>query len=183
MKEGFSDSQQLAELYRRYAPSLYRRACWLTGEPEESIDITQSAFLSFMQMRRQLRSDVSPYTLLYTITTHKAVDRLRRRSRWTGTLDLHDDEDCEGSPHEPHLAMAHEGELRRVEAAQDLALLTQEESPEVLTTVVLHFLEGHSATKVGQVLNMSRQKVKEVLDGFRTRARARRERLEARVSP
>jgi RNA polymerase sigma-70 factor (ECF subfamily) len=183
MKEGFSDSQQLADLYRRYAPSLYRRACWLTGEPEESVDITQAAFLSFMQLRKPLRNEVSPYTLLYTITTHKAVDRLRRRSRWTGTLDLHGDEEGEDSPHEPHLAMVHEGELRRMEAAQDLALLTQEESPEVLTTVFLHFLEGHSATKVGQVLNMSRQKVKEVLDGFRTRARARRERLEARVSP
>jgi DNA-directed RNA polymerase specialized sigma24 family protein len=99
MMEGISESQQLADLYRRYSPSLYRRACWLTGEPEESLDIIQATFLSFMlmTMRQPLRGTALPYTVLYTITTHKAVDRLRRRARWTGRLNLNDDEGFEGS--------------------------------------------------------------------------------------
>lgn len=74
--------QQIEELYGLYAPSLYRRACWSTGEPEESLDITQATFLSFMLMT--WRGDASPSVILYAIATHKAVDRLRRRARWMG---------------------------------------------------------------------------------------------------
>lgn len=168
-------SQQIEELYGLYAPSLYRRARWITGEPEESLDITQATFLSFMLMT--WRGEASPYVILYSIVTHKAVDRLRRRARWTGKLDLCDEEDVEDSEHRPGVTMTYEGGLSRLEAAQDLALLTQEETPKVLTAAFLYFVEGHSAQQVGQVLNLSRKKVEEMLKGFLKRARARRNRL------
>jgi DNA-directed RNA polymerase specialized sigma24 family protein len=80
-------SQQLADLYREYGPSLYRRARALTGEPEEALDILQATFL-------QLHADddaeaAARYGLaLYTLTTHKAVDRLRRRAVEDGDAGL-----------------------------------------------------------------------------------------------
>jgi RNA polymerase sigma-70 factor (ECF subfamily) len=81
------------------------------------------------------------------------------------------------------VATAHEGGLSRLEVAQDLALLTQEETPEVLTAAFLRFAEGHSVKQVGQVLNQPRKKVEEMLKGFLKRARARRQRFETWGAP
>lgn len=176
-------SQQLADLYRRYGPALYRRALALTRDPEEAVDLMQDAFLGFMKMRESLRGEASPFTLLYQIVTHRAVDRLRKRSRWTGRLALREDEDPEAAERRQDAALAHEGDVGRVEAAQDLALLTQGEEPQVLTAAFLYFVEGHSAEQVGQVLNLSRKAVAKMLEQFVKRARARQSRFEAEVSP
>ena len=179
-----SPSQQLEELYCRYASSLYRRARFLTGEPEESLDITQATFLSFMlmTMREPLTGKASPYTVLYTIATHKAVDRLRRRARWTGKLDLRDDEDFERAERNLEVPTAYAGGVGWVEAVQDLALLTEGEKPKVLTAACLHLVEGHSITQAGQILHLRPDEVAQMLRGFLKRARARQARLERKES-
>lgn len=173
-------SEQLTELYLRYSPSIHRRARALTGNPQEAEDLLQDTFLKFMRMQEQgtLRGEASPYTVLFLIVTSKAMDRMRQRARWKGKLDLRDDEDFEGAEHGLNVAVAHEGELSRVDAAHDLALLTEGEKPEVLTAAQLFFVEGLSLTHVGQVLDQRRDEVKKVLKGFLKRARARRTRLE-----
>jgi RNA polymerase sigma-70 factor (ECF subfamily) len=178
-----TSSQQLAALYRDYGPSLYRRARALTGDSEEATDITQDAFLNFMKMGESLRGEASPFTLLYQIVTHRAVDRLRRRARWTGRLALHEDEEPDASERRLEWAAVDEGGLGQVEAAQDLALLTQGEEPQVLTAAFLYFVEGHSAEQVGQVLKLPRKTVEKLLKQFVKRARARQARFEAEVSP
>lgn len=170
-------SQQLEALYRRYGPSLYRRARTLTGDSEEATDIMQDAFVNFMKMREPLSGEASPFTILYQLVTHRAVDRLRRRARWTGSLMLREDEESETAERRLDSEMVYAGELSRVEAAQDLALLTQGEEPQVLTAAFLYFVEGHSAEQVGQVLNLSRQAVMKMLQLFLKRARARRVRF------
>jgi RNA polymerase sigma-70 factor (ECF subfamily) len=173
-------SEQLTELYLRYSPSLHRRARALTGNPQEAEDLMQDTFLKFMTMQKEgaLRGEASPYTVLFLIVTSKAIDRMRQRARWKGKLNLRDGEDFEGAEHSLDMAMEHEGDLSRVDAAHDLALLTEGETPEVLTAAYLFFVEGLSLTHVGQVLNLRRDEVSDVLKGFLKRARARRARLE-----
>ncbi len=154
----------------------------LTGDPEEATDITQDAFLNFMKLR-ELRGDASPFTLLYQIVTHRAVDRLRWRARWTGRLSLHEGEEPDTPERRLNWAALDKGGLGQVEAAQDLALLTQGEEPQVLTAAFLYFVEGHSAEQVGQVLKLPRKAVEKMLKQFVKRARARQARFEAEVSP
>ena len=179
--QGFS-SQKLAELYRDYAPSLYHRAWALTRDAEEAADIMQDAFLGFMMMGRALRGEASPFTLLYQIVTYRAVDRLRRRARWTGQLALSWDEEPECTRWCLDRAL-YAGGLDRVEAAHDLALLTQGEKPGVLTAAFLHFVEGHSIGQVGQILQLPRKTVEKMLKQFMKRARARQARLEEEMPP
>jgi RNA polymerase sigma-70 factor (ECF subfamily) len=161
MTDGTTASQPLSDLdYLRYRPLLYKRAKRITGEPEEALDILQSTF-----------------TVLFTIVTNKSMDWLRKRARYTGKLELCDDENFENTEFNPAIA-TYPGDLNRVEAAQDLALLTQGEKPQVLTAAYLYFVEGNSAKQVGQSLNLSRQIVAEMLKQFVKRARARRARFE-----
>lgn len=172
-------AEDLTELYRRYGPAIHRRALSLTRDAEEALDVTQDTFLAFMREQARPR-EASPFTVLYQITTFKAVDRLRRRARWSGRsprLEL-TEEDIEAEARQVEVTSAHEGGLARVEAAQDLALLTRGEDPQTLTAAFLYFVEGHTAEEVAQVLSLSRKTVGKLLVRFAERARKRSARLE-----
>ncbi|WP_164015292.1 RNA polymerase sigma factor [Pyxidicoccus trucidator] len=172
-------SEDLAALYRRFGPAVHRRALSLTRDAEEALDVTQDTFLAYMNVRRTPRDEASPFTVLYQIATYRAVDRVRRRARWSGRLGPLSVEDEDGEAEHPRgeVATAHTGGLERVEALQDLALLTQGEDPEVLTVAVLYFVEGHTTEEVARVLDMSRKTVTRMLARFAERARKRSLRL------
>jgi RNA polymerase sigma-70 factor (ECF subfamily) len=105
------------------------------------------------------------------------VDRLRSRSRWSGTLGSLDVPDDEGGAPQGAWVPSHEGDMNRVEAMRDLALLTDGESPETLTAAILYFVEGHTLDEVGRVLDLPRQTVSKMLRQFAARARKRSARL------
>jgi RNA polymerase sigma factor (sigma-70 family) len=169
----------LEALYKRFGPLVSRRAKSLTGDDEEARDVTQDTFLAYMNLRRTSHDTASPFTVLYQIATYRAVDRVRRRARWSGRLGplAVEDEDGEADQRYLDAAATHSGGLERVEALQDLALLTQGEEPEVLTVAVLYFVEGYTTEEVAQVLDLSRKTVSRMLARFAERAQKRSLRL------
>jgi len=175
-------ADHLTELYRRFGPAVHRRALFLLGDKDEARDVTQDTFLAYMRGEANLRGAAAPFTVLYQIATHKAVDRLRRRSRWNGRLGSLDVEEDEDSARRAEAASAHTGGLERVEALQDLALLTQGESPQALTAALLYFVEEHTLEEVGEVLDLTRKTVSKLLQQFSERARKRGARLEPEVA-
>jgi RNA polymerase sigma factor (sigma-70 family) len=179
---GHAAADQLDTLYRRFGPSVHRRARDVLRNEDEASDVMQDTFLAYMRSKSSLRGEASPFTVLYQIATFKAVDRLRRNSRWSGvlaSLELSGDDAERPAPG----ALSHEGGLPRVEALRDLALLTEGEPPQVLTAAVLYFVEGYTQEEVGQVLDLDRRQVSHVLHGFAERARKRSSRLGKGVRP
>jgi RNA polymerase sigma-70 factor (ECF subfamily) len=172
------DDAQTADLYRRFSPALYRRALALLGDPQEALDVAQETFLDFLDARSRMRGDASAFTFLYQMATYKAFDRLRRRARWSGLLAETSYEEGEQDPVE-RAADDAEPHGRRVEAACDLALLTQGEKPEVLTAALLYFVEGYTTDEVAQTLELSRKTVGKHLARFAERARKRAARMKA----
>jgi RNA polymerase sigma-70 factor (ECF subfamily) len=173
-----AESAELTELYTRFGPAVHRRALSITRDAEEALDVTQDTFMAYMNLRSSLRGEASPFTVLYQIATHRAVDRLRRRARWSGTLGRLDVEDEEHAEQRREAVTAHEGGMTRVEALQDLAVLTQGEKPRVLTAAILYFVEGYTEAEVGRVLDLERHTVSKLLRQFAERARKRSARLE-----
>jgi RNA polymerase sigma factor (sigma-70 family) len=174
------NSTLVADLYRRYGAAIHRRALSLVGDAQEALDITQETFLAYMKNLGNLRGEAAPFTVLYQIATYQSVDRLRRRSRWSGKVgNLHVDED-EGDSNQVELeaATAHHGSAAQVEAAQDLAILTQGEDPQTIAAAMLYFVEGHTTEEVGEVLDLSRKTVGKLLAQFAERARKRKARLD-----
>ncbi|HLL06222.1 MAG TPA: sigma-70 family RNA polymerase sigma factor [Myxococcaceae bacterium] len=163
-------------MYRRFGPAINRRARSMLRDDEEALDVTQDTFLDFMRGAASLRGQASAFTVLYQIATHKAVDRLRKSSRWSGVLGSLEVQ--EESP-EPSAAWttSHQGGLPRVEALRDLAILTEGEAPEVLTAAVLYFVEGYTLDEVAQTLDLSRKTLSTLLRQFADRARQRSLRL------
>lgn len=175
--------RELGAIYRRYGPAIHRRALALLGNEQEALDVTQDSFLAYMEARSSWRGEASPFTILYQIVTYRAVDRLRRRARWAGalgTLELRDEDDAaHGDLAQPSM----EGGLAQVEALCDLAILTQGESPEVLSAAVYHFVDGWTLVEVARELGLDRKKVSKMLQQFIRRARQRGSETEARAKP
>ncbi|MGC4113721.1 MAG: sigma-70 family RNA polymerase sigma factor [Myxococcales bacterium] len=173
------DSQIVGDLYRRYGPAVNRRLRSMLGDEQEALDLTQEVFLAFLDARKRLRGEAAPFTVLYQIATHKAVDSLRRRARWSGALGRIDyQEDADEQATSPDVDDA-ASSPRRVEAALDLALLTRDEPPEVLTAAFMYFVERYTTEEVGEALSLSRKTIGKYLAGFAQRARKRSEKLEA----
>jgi len=163
---------RVVALYRRWGISVYRRALRLLGDPEEALDVTQESFLSLFQRLGRVENEAAALGLLYQTATFQAVDRLRRQSRWSSRLarfmrPVSDEEDEE----------AHEREMRQVEAALDLALLTRGESSKALEAALLHFVEGYTLVEVGERLTVSGRTVERMLERLRERVRKRGARL------
>ncbi len=172
------ESDDVAQLYRRYGPAVHRRALSLLRDPQEALDVTQETFLAFLKQREGLRGEAAPFTVLYQIATYRAVDRLRRTSRWSGTLQVPDVSEDETTASGHAVGDADESGARRVEAAKDLALLTRGEKPDVLTAALLYFVEGYTTEEVAQTMELSRKTVGKMLAQFSERARKRKSRLD-----
>lgn len=171
--QGHTGEDHLSGLYRRFASGVYRRALAILQDAAEAQDVMQETFLAYMRGESSLRGEATPFTVLYQIATYKAVDRLRRRARWSGTLSSLDVPEDDGDGAQSPWLLAHEGGLSRVEAARDLALLTEGETPQPLTAAFLYFVEGNSLEAVGRVLGMERHQVSRLLRQFAERARKR----------
>lgn len=174
---GNTESHRLTELYRRFGPTINRRALSMLRDEQEALDVTHDTFLAYMRGQGSLRGEASAFTVLYQIATNKAVDRIRRNSRWSGvlgTLDVREeDEPARPAP----WASSDEGGLGRIEALRDLALLTEGEKPETLTAAILYFVEGYTLQEVGEALGLGRKEVSELLHAFAERARKRSSRF------
>ncbi len=170
-----ADPTALAELYRRYAPAVFRRARSLLSDEQEAHDVTQDVFLGYLKHEKRSRGEASPFTVLYQMATYQAVDRLRRRSRWSGrmqSLDVDEDDDAPGLE-----LPGDDGGAARIEAAQDLALLTQGEDEQTLTIALLCLVEGYTAEQAAQTLDVSRKTVGRALKAFCERANKRAQRF------
>jgi RNA polymerase sigma factor (sigma-70 family) len=171
-----SAQARFSELYRRFAPAIFRRAKTLLGGDEaEAHDVTQDVFLGFFKLEARLSGAASPFTVLYQMATYQAVDRLRRRARWHGRLSAfeHDEESSEPAPVLP----TNDGGTSRVEATHDLALLTKGEDEQTLTCAILYFVEGHTTQEIADTLDLSRKTVSRALAAFAERANKRAERF------
>jgi RNA polymerase sigma factor (sigma-70 family) len=159
------------ELYRRYAPAVFRRALSLLGGDEATAkDVTQDVFLGYFKTQSRLTGAAQPFTVLY-----QSVDRLRSRARWHGKMSsLSHEEEGEG----PAVQVpANDGGVERVEATHDLALLTKGEDEQTLTCAVLYFVEGYTTQEIAETLDLSRKTVGRALAAFAARANKRSERL------
>ncbi len=172
------ETEEVADLYRRCAAAVHRRAFAILRDEEEAYDVTQETFVGYLRARPGLRGEAQPFTVLYQIATYQALDRLRRRARWSGVLrsiDVPDEEEKE-RPDPPHAVV--DSDEARVGAAMDLAVLTRGEDKDVLTAAYLYFVEGYTTEEIAQAIDFSRKTVGRMLVRFADRARARLSRME-----
>jgi RNA polymerase sigma factor (sigma-70 family) len=70
---------RIAEIYRRHAASVHRRAHRLLGDDAEAHEVLQDLFVSLLERPEQFTGGSAVNTFLYSATTHACLNRLRNR--------------------------------------------------------------------------------------------------------
>ena len=151
---------QVAEMYRRHAANMFRRACTLLGDEAEAHEVLQDIFVSLLERPDQFAGDSSANTYLYSATTHACLNRIRNR-RTRERLN---------SSHSPPKAAT------PLDAEQQLLLHSalRELPDQVAQVAIYYYVDALTQDEIAQIIGCSRRQVGKIL-GRLARHRVRKE--------
>lgn len=154
---GFTRAE-LDQLFRRHAPSVFRRARRLLGRDADAWDAVQEVFQKMVTAHQSFRGEARPMTWLYRITTNISLNMLRSRSlREPAGLTVID-EQADGQE-----ALETRDLLRAW-----LKGLTEREQ----AIATLLFIDGLTQEEVADVLELSRKTINREVAELRAKAAA-----------
>lgn len=154
---GFTRAE-LDQLYRRHAPSVFRRARRLLGRDADAWDAVQEVFQKMVTAHQSFRGEARPMTWLYRITTNISLNMLRsRRLREPAALTVIDEQ-----------ADGQEALETRDLLAAWLKGLTEREQ----AIATLLFIDGLTQEEVADVLELSRKTINREVAELRAKAAA-----------
>lgn len=146
-----SSKEPFSELYRRHAPTVFRRARQILGSECDAQEVVQELFLSLYERPDQYSGKSSMVTFLYGATTHACLNRLRDgRNRLRLVKERY-------VPQEP----------ARVEPTPEMRLLLRQAlgtlPRELAEALVYYVVDGLSQQEISEVLGCSRRHVGDLL--------------------
>ncbi len=153
--------QEVAELYKCHAPSLYRQCYRIVRNPDEARDLVQETFARYLSSKHVGR-ETSAFALLHRIAINASIDRLRRRTRAS-----EDERWAEAQ------AADLGAERRSIGVLRDLAFLTKGLSEEELTVAVMHHVDGCTQDGIAESLARSRRTIGKILRRFEVHVQKR----------
>jgi RNA polymerase sigma-70 factor (ECF subfamily) len=147
------DAQALAEIYDRYAESIYRYAFRYVGNAELAEDLTSEVFLKLLQVlgtsrapRKQLQG------WLYRVARNLAIDWFRQQAKGA-ILSLNEELTPEDGD-SPSTRL----ELQQLQ--HDLREAISQLTPDQQQVIVLRFAEGRKLRDIGRLMGKSEGSVK-----------------------
>jgi RNA polymerase sigma factor (sigma-70 family) len=155
-------TQQFDEIFREYAPLMYRTAFIVTGSRQDAEDVLQTIFLRLLEREARLEFRTSAKSYLYRASVNLALDIVRCRKRRTFT---------------------HEVELLRIpvpgaepdideEIRRCLQDAIAQLNPRAVEVLILHYEYGYSDAEIAKMLRKSRGTIAVTL--YRARARLKK---------
>ena len=147
------DAQALAEIYDRYAESIYRYAYRFVGDAEQAEDLTSEVFLKLLDVlgtRRGPREQLQGW--LYRVARNLAIDWYRERAKGA-EYSLEEELTPDGGT--PLSTRLEQAELH-AELREALSELT----PDQQQVIVLRFGEGRKISEVSRLMGKSEGSVK-----------------------
>ena len=154
------DSAAFELLVERYQNQVYRLALRMCGNTHDAEEVAQEAFVAAWKGLPRFRGESKFSTWLYQLTSHAAVDYLRREKRHRGLDDIDEQTDlaAEGSPHEA---------AENAELAGQLQAALQSLTPEHRQIFLLRQLQQLSYEEIAQTLGLEAGTVKSRLNRAR----------------
>ena len=151
-RAGEYDAKALAEIYDRYAESIYRYVFRFVGDAALAEDLTSEAFLKLLQVlgtRRAPRKQLQGW--LYRVARNLAVDWFRKQAKGI-RLPLNEELTPDGdSP---------VARLEQQQLQEDLREAISQLTPEQQQVIVLRFGEGRKIREVSRLMGKSEGSVK-----------------------
>lgn len=155
------DENTLDAIYRRHAPSVFRRARRILGSDADAHEVVQDVFLSLFERPDQYAGRSALTTFLYGATTHAALNRIRNWKNRTRLLS----EFVRGEQRETDTRMTPE----------ELAFLRDllSRMPEALAEVAVHhWMDELTHDEIARIMGCSRRHVGDLLERVREWVRA-----------
>jgi len=153
----------VASLYVRYGPLVFRRCLRLLKSEAEAEDAMQDVFVRVIARAAEL-TDSGLSSLLFQMATQVSLNRLRTRRRKP-----------ESGDEALLLGLADEGaRIDRALTARWLERLFTGEQPDTATMAVLHYVDGMTLDEVATLTQLSVSGVRKRLRGLSDRASALR---------
>jgi RNA polymerase sigma-70 factor, ECF subfamily len=154
------DAQQVAALYARFGPVVYRRCVRLLGNTEDARDATQLVFIRLLKNRRRFDSLDDALPWIHTVTTNFCFNWKRDARRRSGHLEaLGTDEPLAPGLHEA-------AEDRQL--AQHVLAKTDDETRDIAVGMLV---EERQQQDVARALGVSEKTVQRKLRRFLDKAK------------
>jgi len=151
------DADAFEQLVVAYRDQVFRLALRMCGNEADADEVAQEAFLSAWKALPNFRGDSQFSTWLYQLTSHAAIDLMRRGKRQSAPEDI-----TEVSAPDPGPSPQQQAE--RSETRQAVRDAMGQLSPEYRQIVVLRFLQELSYEEIGAVLKLPPGTVKSRLN-------------------
>jgi RNA polymerase sigma factor (sigma-70 family) len=137
----------IADLYRRYAPVAHRRALHLLGGQQDAEDVVSELFTSLYERPEQFRGEAAFSSFLYRATTHACLKRIRDSKNRLRLLEQH----------------APAANLPRASASADsvstLHAALRQLKPPLGALAVYYYLDELTHQEIADLLDCSRRQV------------------------
>ena len=151
------DADAFEQLVVAYRDQVFRLALRMCGNEADADEVAQEAFLSAWKALPNFRGDSQFSTWLYQLTSHAAIDLMRREKRQITADDITEVSAADPAPSPQQ--QAEQSEQREIVRDAILQL-----APEQREVVVLRFMEELSYEEIGAVLTLPPGTVKSRLN-------------------
>ena len=146
-------------LYRRYAPTAYRRARRMLGNDADAAEVVHDVFTSLIERPEQFAGRSALTTFMYSAVTHACLNHLRNRRTRARLLQQHGAAAGGGPQASPEI----DASLRALLGAM----------PEELATVAVYYHgEGLTQHDISRILGCSPRHVGNLIERARDFMRA-----------
>jgi RNA polymerase sigma-70 factor (ECF subfamily) len=153
------ERSEIDALYRKYGPSVLRRARSLLGDEQAARDAMQEVFIRALKAQEGFRGEASPMTWLYRITTNYCLNLIRDSSRRAQLLAE------QGQPATAAVRGTTDERLT-------LRRLLRDVDPELQEIAVYYFVDQLNQDEIAELVGVSRRTVGYRLEAFKEAARA-----------
>jgi len=162
------DMTAFEEIYKEFSSTVYTLAFGVTQNKQDAEEVTQDVFVKIFRSLKNFKFNSSFSTWLYRITMNMAINMYHKRARCAAASVQYDEVE-NVLPAEPGLPKM---DIERQDAAQRLAEILKNISPEHRSCIVLREIEGLDYKEIADVLKIP-------LNTLRSRLKRAREALVA----
>jgi RNA polymerase sigma-70 factor (ECF subfamily) len=140
----------LGELYRRYAPLVFRRARRLLADEQAARDATQEVFMRMLDAFPSPGGTPPPVAWLYRVTTNHCLNVLR-----------------DGKRRQALIGLAGQAAPRSAEVEVPVSLLLRGVPADVHEVAIYYYIDEMSQAEIAEVLGVSQRTVSTRLSAFK----------------
>jgi RNA polymerase sigma-70 factor (ECF subfamily) len=164
------DQKAYADLMKNYRDSLYFMLLKMTNNPHDAEDLTIEAFGKAFKKLHQYTPDYAFSTWLFKIASNNCIDFIRKKKKYTFSMDQNFDEDETGTELAgkiPSETLNPEEELVKKQKIKLMHEVVEKLKPHYRTLIELRYFKEFSYDEIARELNLPLGTVKAQL--FRAR--------------